>query len=563
MFNDQRIPNVQIPKLSGSGPTGRSSPQLRFLFPLLRTLFCSLAIAVIALASSFCRGGGVTVITHGYNSDVNGWITGLANQIPLYSRFPGTNFTIYKITLTTDGAGNYFYQWSRDNGGAPSSLDSGEIIVKLDWSQMAGGSAPYDISTYTVAYIAAYVLLQTNSISDLGGHALVEFPIHLIGHSRGGSLVSEISRELGTNGVWVDHLTTLDPHPLNNDGNFDPFFPTDASAANTPATVLYADDFWQNLGDGLIVPDGEPVFGAYVRQLYNLDGGYDEDHSNVHLWYHGTIAWATPTSDSEASISNAQRQAWWTLDEQQGTNAAFEYSLIGGSNRLSTDQPLGPGYPMIRDGFNQWWDLGAGVSGNRAAPSANNGTWPSLVRFDRMDTNPVAQGRTVLAKLFYQWAGPAGSSATLGVYLDSDWNPLNTNQALLWQTNLPGTISGATVNTATFAIPLAVTNAPIGWHSLFATLSAAGKTRYLYAPEVLQVLPSSQPPILATAPIDSSRFRITINGLVGQTIILQRSPDLISWQPIATNVLSTSAWLYTNRPVPGVSAQFYRAVLRN
>jgi len=79
--------------------------------------------------------------------------------------------TIYTVTLTTDGAGNYFYQWQRPNGSAPATTDSGEIIVKLDWSQMAGFST-YDLSTYTVATIASYVLLQTNAIGDLGGHAL-------------------------------------------------------------------------------------------------------------------------------------------------------------------------------------------------------------------------------------------------------------------------------------------------------------------------------------------------------------------------------------------------------
>ena len=109
---------------------------------------------------------GVTVITHGYSGDVNGWITGMADAIPEYCNFPGTNFTIYTITLTTDGAGNYYYQWSRTDG-SPLAIDSGEIIVKLDWSQMAGGTGTYDIDTYTVASVAKWVLLQTNSIPIL------------------------------------------------------------------------------------------------------------------------------------------------------------------------------------------------------------------------------------------------------------------------------------------------------------------------------------------------------------------------------------------------------------
>ena len=83
----------------------------------------------------------------------------MAGRIPLYSRFPGTNFTTYTITLTTDGNNNYFYQWHMTNS-APSATDSGEIIVKLDWSQMAGGSGTYDISTVDVATIASYVLFR-------------------------------------------------------------------------------------------------------------------------------------------------------------------------------------------------------------------------------------------------------------------------------------------------------------------------------------------------------------------------------------------------------------------
>ena len=504
------------------------------------------------------QAGGVTIITHGYNSDVSGWVTGMADQIANYSTFPGSNAKIYQVTLTTDGA-NYFYQWQRSSGGAPSNLDSGEIIVKLDWSQMAGGTAPYDISTTVVAGVASYVILQTNAISDLGGHALAELPIHLVGHSRGGSLMSELSRILGTNGVWVDQLTTLDPYPFNNDGNFDPFFPTDASAAHTYANVLYQDNYFQRLGGGLLDPEGEMVSGAYNRQLTSLSGGYGSDHSNVHLWYFGTISLVTPTSDTEASITSAERQSWWSAYEEQGTNAGFEYTLIGGSNRLSADQPVGPGFPAIRDGFNQWWNLGAGTSSNRVALATNNGNWPSLIRFDRLDTNPVVPGQGIMVNFYYQWAQPAASNATISFYLDNDLNPLNTNQTLLKQIPAPGSGAGS-VDYGAIMLPLPASNATPGWHALFASINGGGPTRYLYAPEKLLVV---APLPMGIARAGASGFSITVNGLAGQTLVLQSSPDLMNWQPVATNTLSTNTWIYNGTIANQTNRLFFRTVLSN
>jgi hypothetical protein len=539
--------------------------QIFFLVWRSRRVVLSSLLLICSLAGRLCHAGGVTIITHGYNSDVNGWITGMADRLPAYYRFPGTNFTTYKLTLTTDGT-SYFYTWSR-SGSSPTNSDSGEIIVKLDWSQMAGGAAPYDISTRDVATIASSVLLQTNGISDLVGHALVEFPVHLIGHSRGGSLVSEISRRLGTNGVWIDHLTTLDPHPLNNDGNFEPFFPTDASASNIYANVLFADNYWQNLSGGFFDFDGESVHGAYDRHLTTLSGGYQNtssaapNHSNVHLWYHSTLDLVTPTTDTEASITATERQTWWVPFEQSGTNTGFEFSLIGGADRLSIDRPLGPGAPAIVDGFNQSWDFGAGVASNRTPLATNNGAWPSLIKLNRTDTNQIAQGQSLSLKLFYQWARPATSNATVTFYLDNDLNAFNTNQTLLKQVTVPGT--GTSVNAGVFSVPLDTTNASPGWHSVLAVINAAGRTRYLYAPEYVQVISNVASPTLNITRINSSSFQVGINGLSGETIILQTSSNLISWQSIATNTLATNRWVYTNTPASGITEQFYRAKVAN
>jgi len=525
---------------------------------LLKALLCLLCLAF----PDFVNAAGVTVVTHGYNGVVTGWVAGMASQMTNYPSFPGTNATTYTVVLTTDGT-SFFYQWTRA-GAAPTNTDSGEIIIKLDWSQMAGGSGNYNISTYDVAGVASYVLLQPNAISDLGGHALSELPVHLIGHSRGGSLVNEISRILGTNGVWVDHLTTLDPHPLNNDGNADPFIGAvvDASAKNTYANVLFHDNYWQQNGSFLgLDPSGESVNGGYNRRLDNLSGGYggvSPKHSNIHLWYHGTIQLVTPASDTEASISSSSRTSWWVTYEKKGTNAGFIYSRIGGGERASMDSPLGlPGNPMIRDGYNQNWDLGGGTATNRTLLPTNSGSWPNLIKFNLTSTNALMLGDPVGVSLYYQYGGSSNLIAQF--FLDQDFNPWNSNSVAVHSELPPATGINSVYHYPNLG--LATTNVGPGLYSVYAKITDGIHTRYLYTPELLTLGSGFQPPVLGISQLGGNLFRISVSGVSSQTMVLQTSADLQSWLPLVTNTPTSSSWLYTNAIPLGQKAQFYRAVL--
>lgn len=523
-----------------------------------RAVVCVTVLVALWLGGSARAAAGVTVITHGLNGNVTGWVTGMATNVPVHPGFRGTNFSIYNMTFVPAGGGGFTLSATRTAGGAPTNSQSGEVIVKLNWSNLADGNS---YNTYQVAGFVLPALLNTNFISELGGHALAEFPLHFIGHSRGGSLLCEVSRLLGTNGIWLDHLTTLDPHPMNAPG-----FPFDGSYAaidalmNTYENVLFHDNYWQN-SDFFVF--GQSVAGAFVRKLTSLTGGYGGiggAHSDVHLWYHGTINTNTPTSDAEVSLLAAQRTAWWSAYETQGARAGFIYSLIGGADRSSTVQPVGLGFEMIRDGYNQWWDLGAGVTNNRTALPANNGAWPNVVKFNRTTTNRVEQGQGMPVKFYYQWAQPGSSLATIRIHLDTDLNPLNTNQTLLREIIVPGTGAGF-VSFSTTNLTLAATNVAPGNYTVLATITGGGRTRHLYAPEAVEVIAPRQPPTLDIVKLNATQYRIGVNGEAGQTVILQNSTDLVAWTSIATNTLATSRWDFTNTPPGSPGTRYYRGVL--
>jgi hypothetical protein len=54
----------------------------------------------------------------------------------------------FALNQTRRAAGSYYLTAARDAGSPPVSAESGEIILKLDWRQLAGGNS---YNTYQIA----------------------------------------------------------------------------------------------------------------------------------------------------------------------------------------------------------------------------------------------------------------------------------------------------------------------------------------------------------------------------------------------------------------------------
>ena len=82
----------------------------------------------------------------------------------------------------------------------------------------------------------------------------------------------------------------------------------DDAAVQVWENVLFADNFYQRLNVFFgLDPMGNAVAGAYNRRLLNLNGANASAHSDVHLWYHGTIALGTPAKAPESNPAASDR----------------------------------------------------------------------------------------------------------------------------------------------------------------------------------------------------------------------------------------------------------------
>ncbi len=212
---------------------------------------------------------------------------------------------------------------------------------------------------------------------------------------------------------------------------------------------------------------------------YADTSGFAVPHSNVHLWYHGTINTNSPAFDGEATLTSSTRLAWYTAAESQGVSNGFHYSFIGGGNRKSNIQPSDDGKAIV-DGYNLNALSGNIYYLNRVPLDNSAATSPNVVTFTHDAANsPVVVGQPVKFEFRYQ---DSDSSSTNVIFLDTDQNPYNggsipiaTNALAATQTSIP---KQTNVWTAAGA-------APVDYY-VYCRISDGAHTRYLYAPQQIK-----------------------------------------------------------------------------
>jgi len=452
-------------------------------------IFVTLLISVVTFSFSQTfekQGAGVTIIVHGWNPDGSqpSWMNEMANAIISRS---GGNGQIGTITVT-GSVGNLTAtcsNWNFDMANATS----GEIVVLVNWTAVSNHLTT-SVTAQSVATVVAPKIYQSQNSQ----FPLSELPIHLIGHSRGGGMVFEIARLLGLQGIEVEQVTSLDPHPLTK---ADPQPVMGSHTIDTPVqiyeNILFVDNYYQNIQ----FPTGQYVAGAFNRLWTSLPGGYHNetgytynilgtnynfsDHLNIILMYHGTIDLSTPTNNGQATMTQTERNAWFNTYETQGEIEGFYYSLDIRGDRKSTNTPVSGGDQII-DGYHNIAILGG--NGARQAQNWTNAVWPNVITHDVLINSNVLQaglqtlylGEEIQVRYNYR---SYTNSSNITIYADIDRNPYNNNNAAIIGTENLSSTSSVIVQSS---VNWVVTGLNVGTKYYFYTkINDGTHLRYIYS----------------------------------------------------------------------------------
>ena len=389
---------------------------------------------------------GITLLTHGYNGDVNGWVKTAAADVA--SRAGGKNAaSIYTMSVAASGGKLAVTAFGPDSGQkAFTATTNAEMVLKLDWSTVSGGS----YTTQAVAAVVASYMLSAHGSTP----ALAELSLQLIGHSRGASLVTALSQDFGQAGVWVDQVTDLDPHPVDGVNDFFGVSFGDQKMA-VYDNVAFADDYWRTDGDANNSDfDGESVVGTYQGNLNSTvqKNFFVSAHAAVTAYYVGTIDTSTTDGGDHPVIPS-----WYnTSTTPPRTATGFAFSRLGGRSRPAA------GISTLLGG-----------KGKRSSAGEDGDQWANVFNFVSRGATSLAAGTTLTTQFL---ASDRDTSGRVAVYLDTNQNPYDGASLLTSKSFASSDLAGVRLNVGT-------TGLKAGTYYLVAKATdAQGHSRYNYSP---------------------------------------------------------------------------------
>lgn len=379
---------------------------------------------------------GLTVLTHGYqlDGDFPVWVDHMRYEIGTRVAERGGDSLTFDLAISESGA---FRSFSQRGTADPRQTEAAEALVMIDWASASNNDItdilePF-VSTSTVALSSLAALLQAQTIAG-ATVPLAELPIHLIGHSRGASVMAALGSELGRRGIWVDQFTGLDPHPYDS---------RDAGMTLT-SNVIFADNYWRDANwTWPFNPWGQSVNTAADFSLDLFSPGLD--HSDVHEFYRGTIDSSVAPTSWYNSISRDQ--------------VGFAFSRIARGDRT---------VPFARPGLLASF---GGTATGRFVPSPLGAQWPNVADVQFTGTS-FSIGDTADVQFKF---GDRDSSAVVSMFLDQNENPYDDNSEEVANWTM------AQADFATGSGRFSTAGIPPGTYRLGAKVTDGGRTRYSYA----------------------------------------------------------------------------------
>lgn len=385
---------------------------------------------------------GVTFLAHGINGTIDGWVASAANAI--VQRAGGEDAAaVYTMTLGKSGGNVAVTGFSLDEGSIPlAETTNGEAIIRLKWASVTG----VDQQVKNVAKVV--VDYMTTAHGDMP--ALSSMPLHLIGHSRGAALVSQMGRFFGKRGVVVDHVTFLDPIPTAGVPNeLNDLFGDGAIAAYD--NVVFADTYWRSGGEAL---NGAHIDGTYDGDVNDTVGENHlfSAHMAVTAYYVGTINLTASSGGDHPIYSD-----WYgtTADKPARDQTGYAFSRLGAGVTRNT-QGLG--------------SLGGG-SAERMDAGESGSQIPSALELKPRGGTEFKSGAKFSVSLR---AGDRDDIAAATIYLDSDRNPFNSPAQRIGSASVTGDISESIINVRASGI------APGRYALATKLLDTTGNTVWLY-----------------------------------------------------------------------------------